>query len=336
VEQTFITLGGREGSLAPQFRAAGALVLQCPLSPVQTFVPRLWRLIRSMRPDVVVSHVCLTSGAILLVARMARVPVRVARMNSERDGKSNARARRTWRALMRWMLRHAATDVLGITAAALRFADPPPGDTRYRVLYNGVDLARVNGWTRTAARQRWHLPGDAPVLAHIGRAHPVKNRPFLVDVHNAARRIQPDTRLLAAGPGGIADLTSVHSRIVGDPLIVLTGETEEIASVLAAVDVLLLPSHWEGLGSVVLEALAAGVPVLANDLPCLREVSRQVTGLTLLPVDQGPHRWAQKALELARPDAVTRQEIIRRLRSSPFLLHHAVQEWRTVWRADPR
>lgn len=171
---------------------------------------------------------------------------------------------------------------------------------------------------------------------HIGRAAPEKNRPFLIDVHAAVRELWPDTVLLSVGPGGTDDLTSARPEIVDDPLVLLAGEAEEIASVLAAADVLLLPSRWEGLPGVILEALAAGVPVVATDLPCLRELSTQVRGITLLPLAEGPLRWADATMCQAQTSSLRRQEIRQSLRSSPFLLDHAVRQWRTLWQAGQR
>lgn len=334
VEQSFVTLGSRPGSLEPDFRAAGATVHPCPLSPVGSLVPRLWQTFRALRPDVVVSHVGLTSAAMLLVARLAGVPVRVARIQSEGDGRSDTPARRAWRAFMRRLLRRCATDVLGVTGAALAFTHPPAGDRRYRVLFNSVDPGRVAGWDRAAARRRWAIPDDVAVLAQIGRAHPVKNRPFTVEVFRALRASSPGARLVIAGPGGVGDLVAAHPGIADDPDVELAHETDEIASVLAAADVVLLPSLWEGLPGVVLEALAAGTPVLASDLPCLREVAAHVDGLTLLPLADGADRWAHRAAALAHPDPAVRDGIRRRFATSPFLLNHAAREWRSLWGAD--
>jgi glycosyltransferase involved in cell wall biosynthesis len=336
VEQTFITLGGREGQLADQFRAAGARVQQCPLTPVHSMAPRLWRCLRSVRPDVVVSHVNLASAVILLLARAAGVPVRVARIWSEGDGRRDTLARRARRALLRRLLGHAATDVLGVTAAALDLAGPRAGDGRYRVLHNSVAIDRVDGWSRQSARQRWGLPEDCLVFAYVGRASPEKNRPFAVDVHRAASERRSNVKLLAVGPGGIDDFTAAHPAIGEDPSVLLRGEVEEIASVLGSADVLLLPSRREGLPGVVLEALSVGVPVVATDLPCLRELVGQVRGLTLLPLAAGTGRWADAALAAGQTSAEQRQAIRESLRSSPFLTDIAAQEWRRLWGAGAR
>ncbi|MEO3776372.1 glycosyltransferase [Micromonospora sp. B11E3] len=329
--QTFVTVAGWEGTLAGDFRAAGAAVRQLPVRPRATFALRMWRCLRALRPDVVVSHISLTSALVLLMARFCGVPVRVARLWSEGDGRVETGRRRLQRTVLRRLLRHAATDVLGVTAAALDFTRPPGDDPRYRVLYNGVALDRVDGWTRRAARERWGLPADVPVLGYLGRAAPEKNRPFLVDVHRAARALRPGTRLLVAGPAGTDDLTTACPGIGADGQVVLAGEVDDIGAVLAAADVLLLPSLREGLPGVVLEALAVGVPVVSSDLACLRELAALVTGLTPVPLSAGADRWAQVALDQAATGADRRREIASSLRASPFTLAAVAGQWRALW-----
>lgn len=319
VRQRFLTLGEREGALAPRFRAAGASVERCPIHPVLTFAPRLWWRLRAQRPDVVTSHVSLVSGVVLVVAAAARVPVRIARLHSEGDGRATTLWRQARRTVLRAALRRSATTVAGVTGASLEFAAPPCGDRRYQVVPNGVDTDRfpIVG-----------SPPDDPVFLHIGRPGPEKNRAFLVPLHGEASRIRPGTQLVVAGPGGFADLAAVAP---GDPDVHLVGETDQVEELLAAASVLLLPSYREGLPGVALEALSTGVPVLATNLPGLRELSRQVPGVALLPLDAGPCVWARTALRLAATPAQRRQEIGTALRRSPFCLDRTAGTWRRLW-----
>ncbi|MEV0005018.1 glycosyltransferase [Micromonospora sp. NPDC050980] len=331
VHQTFVTTGGWLGALADDYRAAGADVTQCPGAPRWSFLFRMWRLLRRLRPDAVVGHIRLTSAPILLVARLCGVPVRVARMWSEGDGAPNTPVRLAKRAAYRWLLPRAATDVLGVTGATLDFTGRRGRDARYRVLYNGFAAERIAAGDRDTARQRWRLPPDAPVLGYLGRCAPVKNRPFLVQVHRAARLRRPDARLLVAGARGADDITDAHPDVVHDPQVVLAGEVEQIGPVLAAADVLLLPSLTEGLPGVVLEALASGLPVVANDLPCMRELATLLPGVTLVPLAAGADRWAEAALDQAALGGAEREALRAALRSSPFTLEHVSRQWCRVW-----
>lgn len=328
VRQTFLTLGGREGVLAERFRAAGAAVVQCPLAHPATFGWRLWRCLRALRPDAVVSHVSLPSGLVLLAAWAAGATVRVARMHNEGDGRDLTPYRRAQHALLRLAIRVCATDVLGVTAASLAFARPRAGDPRYRVLGNAVNLDRLVEVDRAAARQALGLPVDAPVVVHIGRPDPEKNRRFVGEVHRATVARNPKAMLIVAGRGGPGQLVEAIPEVTEDSSVLLLGERDDIATILAASDVMVVPSTREGLPGVVIEALACGVPVVATDLPGLVEVEPLVDGLHLLSLSEDADRWAAVVLELCGVSVARRDQIRRRMRSAPaFMVTESARQW---------
>ena len=327
LQQVVVTMGSTEGAQTPQFRAAGVCVVRCPLRPLPGFVPRLWKCLRQLAPDVVVSHLGFRGGLVLAVAAAAGVPVRAARMNSEGDTWPDTWVRNAQRAVLQLMLRRTATEVLGVTEGALRLAGRiPRDDRRYSVVPNGVDVDRFAG-----VRERGRRFGHPPVLAHVGRAAPEKNRGFLLEIHGEVRRIAAGTRLVLVGPGGTADLEAVDPFVGADPSVRLLGMTNEVERVLADCDVLLLPSRYEGLPGVVLEALAAGVPVLASDLPGLRRLAGELDGLTLLPLEAGVSAWAATALRLARTPVDERDQISDGLRASAYTLERSAEEWSGRW-----
>jgi glycosyltransferase involved in cell wall biosynthesis len=324
-EQHFWLLGTEKGALADLFQQAGAVVSMCSLRPVATWVPRLWWRLRTLRPDAMVAHVSVVSGLILLVSRLAGVRVRIAHMHSDGDARGNNVARRMFRAGLRWLIKHNATDVVGVTSGSIEFAG---GDPRYRVLPNGIDFARYAG-----ARVNRTDEQSAPVLMHIGRAAPEKNRAFLLPVHEAANEITPGTRLVLVGPGGADDLGPAATERPG---LELAGETREVEKFLARADALLLPSHWEGLPGVVLQALAAGVPVVANDLPSTRDIAAKYPGLTVLSTDAGPEVWAVEALRVAALPRQERHDISAAMCASEYQLDRYAAEWRALWTSRAR
>ncbi|MFD2417332.1 glycosyltransferase [Amycolatopsis pigmentata] len=325
MRQVFVVTGDSEGRLAPRFRAAGAVVHRCQVRPKPLFPFRWWGYLRRVRPDVVVSHISVVSGLVLLVAALAGVRVRIARMSSEGDGRPDTLPRRAQRALLRGFLRVSATDVLGVTAASVAFAGATGRDPRYRVLPNGVDVARF-----ARARELREPRTRGTSLVHIGRAAPEKNRGFLLRVLAEAKRLDSSVTLTAVGPGENTDLEAVDREVASDPSVRLIGEHDQVERILADADVLLLPSLREGLPTVVLEALAAGVPVLCSDLPGLCDLAMEVEGLTLLPLDEGPAVWARTALQLAGLPEAARDRIAESLAASRFTLTGAARAWRTV------
>ena len=271
------------------------------------------------------------SGLVLAVAAAAGVPVRIARLQSDGDERPSTAYWQLLRLSLRLLMHAFATDVLGVSHSSLEFASPPAGDARYRVMPNGVDVERF-----ARARKRERNFGSPPVLVHVGRAAPEKNRGFLLEVLAEVRRQCADVSLVFAGPGGTADLEAVDHAVLSDRAVRLVGETDEVEHVLADCDVLLLPSYREGLPGVVLEALAAGVPVLAADLPGLLPLQSELDGLTLLPLRAGPGAWAAAALRLARTPLSERDEISDTLCRSRFTLAHTADTWRELWTRHPR
>jgi glycosyltransferase involved in cell wall biosynthesis len=132
--------------------------------------------------------------------------------------------------------------------------------------------------------------------------------------------------LQADGPVEVRLVGSTETADLGPFATDLTvvGPVRDVAGQLRQAHVLVLPSVWEGLPTVVLEALACGVPVVSSDLPGVREIARQVTGIELLPVDASPTLWATKVRAVADSDTA---EVREAFLSSPFTLDQSVTLW---------
>jgi glycosyltransferase involved in cell wall biosynthesis len=146
----------------------------------------------------------------------------------------------------------------------------------FSVIPNGVDpaeYAHLPG--RDAFRQRYGL-GNSTVCLFMGRLHPRKGIHILIEAFKAAQI--PDARLVIAGPdeGTLDQLTPLL-----DERIVLTGYLSgaERLAAFAGADVLALPAVGEGLPMVVLEAMAAGLPVIISPGCNLPEVAQAGAGL---------------------------------------------------------
>ncbi|WP_424936879.1 MULTISPECIES: glycosyltransferase family 4 protein [Bacteria] len=323
--QTFYCLSGREGVLAGEFRAAGAEVLVAAPGGMLARLRDLRRVVRAQRPHVVVSHVSLASAAVLGAIRGLGVRVRVARGHSAGDGRGPIRA--VYRTTSRVALPIVATDVLGVSEAALSFLVGRQAllyrmfRTDRRVLGNGVDTSRFHPAARAGAGRRG---GRARVL-HVGRASPEKNRTVLVPVFEAlvARR---DAEMRVVGPGGVDDLGPLPE----DPRFTVTGPSSEVPAILRESDALLLPSLREGLPGVVLEALASGVPVVASALPTLEELA-DLPGVILVDPRADAGHWAEAVERALDVDGPARSRIAATLRESRFVLERSVDEWVEVW-----
>ncbi|MGC8742763.1 MAG: glycosyltransferase [Verrucomicrobiia bacterium] len=149
-------------------------------------------------------------------------------------------------------------------------------------LTNGVDTARFKPGNREAARQFTGLPSDAIVLGIVGRFDAGKRHIALIDAFNRLGEKYKDLYLLIVGDGG-TDCKQVKEFINASPFkerIKVAGYQKEMVPFYQAMNLLVIPSLKEGFPNVLLEAMACGVPALANPTPGTAEtISPDVDGL---------------------------------------------------------
>lgn len=229
----------------------------------------------------------------LPLARRMRVPVVMSPHGTLGYGAGRTAIKRGWDALFGRSLAARIDCIAALTpdeAAESRelwrqFEHTP---RQIAVVPNGVHPADFADLPERADfRARWNVPPDAPLVLFLGRLHRRKGVHHLIDALAAL----PDVWLAVVGPdeGELAALTAqaahrgVSERVVFTGL--LTGHDKLAA--LSAADLLALPAVGEGLPMVVLEAMAAGLPVAISEECHLPEVVSGGAGVMLSPLD-GP------------------------------------------------
>jgi glycosyltransferase involved in cell wall biosynthesis len=163
---------------------------------------------------------------------------------------------------------------------------------KLHTLYNGIDTERFSLADRTAARSALGISSADTVLLYIGN---LKRSKGVLDLVEALRRLPADCwqRCVVIGDG--EDRAAMQAAIAAAALsdkVELLGRLphQQIGHWLAACDLLLLPSHAEGVPNVVLEAMACGRAVVASALPGIAEVLPEFAGVLALP--QQPQAFA--------------------------------------------
>ncbi len=154
---------------------------------------------------------------------------------------------------------------------------------RIEMLYNRVDVAalRAQQVDRATARQQLRLPEDAWIVGNVGRLHPDKDQATLLRGFAAALpKLPENARLAILGSGRLEDELKDLARELGIAQQVLfLGQVPEARRYFKAFDIFALSSDHEPFGMVLLEAMAAGVPLIATACGGAREV---VEGLGIL------------------------------------------------------
>ncbi|MET8943905.1 glycosyltransferase [Streptomyces sp. NPDC004542] len=291
-------------------------------------LPRLVRLIRAGRYDLVHTHLYRACVYGRLAARLAGVRAVVATEHSLGDSQIEGRpltagVRALYLASER--LGHATVAVSGTVADRLRrWGVPAP---RIEVVPNGVDLARFrfDPARRGHTRRRLGLPEEAYVVGGIGRLTAGKRFDVLV---RAIARLPDDHWLLLVGAGPESSVLrrTAHEAGVAERVL-FTGERPnvpdgspgpDLPALTAAMDLLVSPSPEESFGLAVVEALAAGLPVLYASCPAVEDLPPQAAA-GARRVRGGPEAYARAITEVraagprprTAPDAVQRYSISR-------------------------
>ncbi len=180
----------------------------------------------------------------------------------------------------------------------------------YTVIPNGIDADAYapDAELRRRFRRQWAIPESEVLLAFVGRLDPQKGiYTLLATISHLGARGNPASVVIAGdGPKRfIVENFIAHGE--GGRSTRWVGFVSDVRSVLAAADIFVMPSRWEGFGLAAAEAMAAGLPVIASDLPPLRElITHRRTGLL---VEQGSAVALADAVEELLGDAELRRRL---------------------------
>ncbi|HLK10071.1 MAG TPA: glycosyltransferase [Candidatus Binatia bacterium] len=216
-----------------------------------------------------------------LVGRLAGVPLLLAGKRSLTG--DDATARRAWRAIGR------RVDTIVANAAALREESEAQGvRARWEIIPSGVDAARFRATAAAGeAKAALGLDPRRPVVGTVGRLEPRKGHDQLLAAAEllAAERDGRAPQVLLVGDGPLR--ARLEGQAAGSAArVTFTGALADVRPALAAMDVFVLPSLAEGMSNALLEAMAAGRPVVATAVGGTREVCEEGrTGVLVPPGD---------------------------------------------------
>ena len=208
---------------------------------------------------------------------------------------------------------------------------------RIETLPNGVDLRRFEGSNeavRKRARSVWHIQDRTFVVGVVGSLTPVKRHDPLIRAVSGILPARPDTRLLIVGDGPERGALEGLTRVAGIAgRVTFTGWREDVPALLSAMDVYVCCSASEGMNNSLLEALAAGLPVIATNVGDNGAVVRDnVEGFIVEPGSSAALAEALGALA-RRPDLCHRFAAASRRRAEAYDFDRVVSTYERFYTA---
>ena len=262
----------KDGWLASQLRQRGFETVTIPQRAGHDlgWVYKSIELIRRKRIDLLHSHEFGMNIYGSIASRLMQVPI-IATVH----GKAYYGERWRRRMAYRFVARRAA-QMVAVAEDIRRFLIDRVGVSPRKLctIYNGVDAKTVcSAEDGARVRQELGIAETTPVIGTIANLYPVKGHTFLLKAAAEVAKVVPQAVWLLAGRGGLLDQLQDEARQLGiKDKVRFLGFRNDPAALLQAMDLFVLPSLSEGLPVSVLEAMAAGRPVVATDVGGNREV----------------------------------------------------------------
>lgn len=276
---TVIVLRNYPGTPIPeQVRQAGAEIVEFDAKRLTDPI-RFLKLVKYLRRgNVDVIHAHLTYAIVLgtLAARLAGIPIVASIHNTETDH---------WAFIENFFLRYLVHRVIAVGSAVARTYQPTLGRKAIEIVPNPVpSVPRLSDEEKNNLRAS--LMGNArrPFVLTVGRLEPQKGLFDLLDAAALVHQRIPDVFFAIAGIGTLKDQLANRIDALGlADNFCLLGVRGDIPALLSASDIFIISSHWEGLPVALLEAMSAGLPIVATAVGDIPNVLNDETGLLVPP-----------------------------------------------------
>ncbi|HFI0789867.1 TPA: glycosyltransferase family 1 protein [Streptococcus suis] len=279
-------------------KMGGKVILIPPYQKVFKYHNKLKEVLKSGGYKIVHSHINTLSVFSLFAAKCAGVPVRIAHSHSTTNKKE--KKKNLLKQVLRPFSKVFATDYMCCSELAGRwlFGNKEYDNGNVYLLNNAIDLDKFkyDEEKRKKKRKELNIEDSTIVIGHVGRFVEQKNHRFLIDIFNEVHKQKENSILLLAGQGPLMEEMKEKVRNLGlEKNVKFLGQRYDINELYQAFDVFCLPSLYEGLPVVGVEAQATGLLCIFSD--DMTKETKVLDTTEFLSLNQSVEEWAYTILK---------------------------------------
>ena len=280
-------------------KLGGKVILIPPYQKIFKYHKELKRVLKEGNYKIVHSHINTLSVFSLFAAKCAGVPVRIAHSHSTTNKKE--KKKNLLKQILRPFSKLFATDYMCCSELSGRwlFGNKEYDKGNVYLLNNAIDLEKFkfDENIRREKRKELKIDDDTLVIGHIGRFVEQKNHRFLIDIFNEVHKQNNNSLLLLAGQGPLMEEMKEKVENLGlNDSVQFLGQRDDVAELYQAFDVFCLPSLYEGLPVVGIEAQASGLLCVFSD--DMTKETKVLESTIFMSLDNTYKSWANKIVEL--------------------------------------
>lgn len=246
---------------------------------------------------IVHAHMDSMSGLVLQAANNAGVPVRISHShNTQNEGNILTKM---YKNFIKTRINTNATNLLACSESAADWLFGKKSE-RTLIIKNGVEgkRFRYSDDIRKKQREEIGINDSNLVIGHVGRFDPQKNHAFLIDIFSELKKEYPNSLLLLVGDGPLKlEIKKKVKELNINDSVFFLGIRNDVEELMQAMDVLVFPSHHEGLPLTIVEAQAAGLKcVVSNAVPEAADIGANL--ITFIDLKDEINKWVR---EIAKP-----------------------------------
>ncbi|RDW22403.1 glycosyltransferase family 1 protein [Oceanobacillus arenosus] len=335
VQFDFISYSSQEAHYDQEIKALGGSVIK--LSKTNS-IKEIYNVIKRNGPyDAVHAHTLFHCGIANVAAYLAGVKIRISHAHTTLDN-SNSIARKVYITTMRTIIKLFSTDLLACSngAGTYLFGKNGVNQRKYSFFPNVIDYSTFLQ-PSYAEVKKFKLEagvGKSIIIGHVGRFIEAKNHTFLLEIMKSVIKRDPSIKLLLVGDGDLR--LEIEAKAKNDGLLAnikFVGIRTDIATMLHNMDVFVFPSIHEGLGLVLLEAQASGIPCIVSEA-IQPEADLNIGLVSKLLLANGPDVWADKIIEVANKKEKNTNKIITGFEENGYSLTLAFEKLKKIYKSS--